>query len=215
MASTYRIAGVILAGGQSRRMGGHDKALATLAGRPLIRHAIDRLRPQVNLLALNANGDPARFEGLGLPVVGDTIAGSVGPLAGIFAGLSWAERQRPMPEAIVTAAVDTPFFPLDLVNHLALAAAARTGIAVARSRGRIHPVFACVPIDCANDLEDFLRRGESRKVTDWLDRAGFAAVDFAGGEGAHDPFFNVNEPADLAVAEASILHDHLNRNPER
>jgi len=106
-------------------MGGHDKALVTLAGRPLLRHAIDRLRPQVNRLALNANGDPARFEDLGLPVFGDTIAGFVGPLAGIFAGLSWAQQQRPMPEAIVTAAVDTPFFPLDLVQRLATAAAGR------------------------------------------------------------------------------------------
>jgi len=194
-------------------MGGHDKALVTLAGRPLLRHAIDRLRPQVNRLALNANGDPARFEDLGLPVFGDTIAGFVGPLAGIFAGLSWAQRQRPMPEAIVTAAVDTPFFPLDLVQRLATAAAGRTGIAVARSRGRIHPVFACVPTDCARDLEDFLRRAESRKVTDWLDRAGFAAVDFAGGEGTHDPFFNINAPADLALAEALIMRDHWEGNP--
>ena len=209
------VAGVILAGGRSTRMGGREKALLTLAGRPLIRHVIDRLQPQVSGLALNANGDPTRFAGLGLPIVADAIGGFVGPLAGIFAGLSWAQRLRPMPEAIVTAAVDTPFFPIDLVEHLAAAAAGGTGIAVARSGGRVHPVFACVPSDCGKDLEDFLMRGESRKVTDWLDHAGFVVVDFAGGEGAEDPFFNVNTPADLEVAEASILHDRSKGNTER
>jgi molybdopterin-guanine dinucleotide biosynthesis protein A len=209
------IAGVILAGGRSTRMGGRDKALLTLAGRPLIRHVIDRLRPQVGSLALNANGEPARFADLGLPVIPDTIAGYAGPLAGILAGLLWARRQRPMPRAIVTAATDTPFFPLDLVRRLAEAAPGGTGIAVARTSRRIHPVFAYFPIGCTEDLEQFLSRTEARRATDWLDHAGFTPIDFAPGEGARDPFFNVNTPADLAAAEASILHDPFSRKPER
>jgi molybdopterin-guanine dinucleotide biosynthesis protein A len=206
MASASPIAGVILAGGRSSRMGGVDKALLALAGRPLIRHAVDRLRPQVSALVINANRDPARFADLGLPVVADLIGEFAGPLAGILAGLRWAERQRPLPRAIVTAATDAPFLPLDLVHHLAAASAAPTGIAVARSRGRLHPVFGYFPIDCAEGLAEFLSRGESRKVGLWLDRTGFAAVDFPEA-GTRDPFFNVNTLADLALAEASILQD--------
>jgi molybdenum cofactor guanylyltransferase len=184
-------------------MGGRDKPLLTLAGKPLLRHVIDRLEPQVNGLVLNANGDPQRFADFSLPVVADTIEGFVGPLAGILAGLVWAGLQRPRPEAIVTAAADTPFLPFDLVGRLAAAGHGR--IAVARSGGRIHPVFGHFPIDHVEGLQIFLGRGESRKVTDWLDHAGFIAVDFPGGDGPDDPFFNVNTPVDLAAAEASIL----------
>jgi len=201
MAGLWQIAGVILAGGRSTRMGGGDKALLPLGGRPLLAHVIDRLRPQVDALALNANGDPARFAAFGLPIAADTIGDFAGPLAGILAGLGWARRQRQVPDAIVTAAADTPFFPVDLVERLATAAR-RGGLAVARTNGRLHPVFGYFPIDCAEHLDDFLRHSGSRKVADWLDRSGFTAVDFAGGEGVRDPFFNINTPADLAAAAA-------------
>jgi molybdenum cofactor guanylyltransferase len=204
MESFSSIVGVILAGGRSTRMGGRDKTLMALAGRPLLAHVVDRLRPQVNALALNANGAPARFAAFGLPIVADPIGGFAGPLAGILAGLLWARREEPLPDGIVTAAADTPFFPVDLVHRLAMTAG-RHGLAVARTNGRLHPVFGYFPIACAEDLGDFLRHAKSRKLTDWLDRIGFTAVDFAGGEGAGDPFFNINTPADLSAAEASIL----------
>ncbi len=209
------IAGVVLAGGRSTRMGGRDKALVTLAGKSLIEHVIDRLRPQVSILALNSNGDPARFTDFGLPVVADTIAGFAGPLAGILTGLLWAQRQRPTPRAIVTAAADTPFFPLDLVEHLAAASASADAVAVARTSGRLHPVFGCFPLGRADDLADFLRHGDSRKASDWLERIGFVPVDFVAGEGQYDPFFNINTPADLAAAEASILHDPSRQQADR
>jgi len=215
MAGLDRIAGVVLAGGRSTRMGGHDKAFLSLAGRPLIWHVIERLQPQVFTLVLNANGDPSRYADFRLPIVADAIAGFAGPLAGILAGLVWAQHQRPRPAAIVTAAVDTPFFPLDLVERLAIASATASAIAVARTSGCLHPVFGCFPIDCADDLAAFLRRAESRKVTDWLDHAGFTAVDFAAGEAGRDPFFNLNTPADLAAAEASISQDRSHREIER
>ena len=90
---TEQPAGVILAGGLSRRMGGGDKALATLGNASLLGHVIDRLEPQVDRLALNANGDPTRFASFGLTVLPDSVEGFAGPLAGVLAGLDWAARQ--------------------------------------------------------------------------------------------------------------------------
>ena len=205
MMAARAVLGVILAGGRSARMGGGDKALLSLGGRPLLARVVDRLRPQVRGLALNANGDPARFAAFGLPVVPDPVGGFAGPLAGILGGLRWAGGQAEPPAGIVTAAADTPFFPADLAARFAAAAGAG-GPAIARSNGRLHPVFGYFPVDCADDLDAFLRRQASRKVNDWLDRVGFTAVDFPGGTEHADPFFNVNTPADLAAAEASILH---------
>ncbi|WP_169306072.1 molybdenum cofactor guanylyltransferase [Sulfitobacter sp. 15WGC] len=112
--------GVILAGGQATRMGGGDKGLLPLGQGTLLSSVIDRLEPQVAGLALNANGDAARFADLGLPVLADSIEGFAGPLAGVLAGLDWAAEQGA--ESIVTAAADTPFFPCDLVPRLLLAA---------------------------------------------------------------------------------------------
>jgi molybdopterin-guanine dinucleotide biosynthesis protein A len=191
------IAGVILAGGRSRRMGGGDKSLTPLAGRPLIAHVIGRLRPQVARLAINANGDPARFSSLGLPVIADTVPGFAGPLAGLLAGLHWAEAAGM--RFIATAAADTPLFPTDLVQRLA--AAAGDAIAIARSGGRSHPVFGLFPVDRAGDLAAFIARGESLRVSDWLAGQAVVAVDFAdAAAGGLDPFFNVNTPADLEAA---------------
>jgi len=196
--------GVILAGGRSTRLGGGDKSLLTLGGRPVLARVIERLRPQVRALVLNANGDPARFAAFDVPVVSDPVGGFAGPLAGILAGLIWASGQADPPDGIVTAAADTPFFPADLAARLT-AAAGKDGLAIARTNGRLHPVFGYFPMGCADDLDAFLSGQASRKVTDWLDRMGFTAVDFPRGECPADPFFNINTPADLAAAEASIL----------
>jgi molybdenum cofactor guanylyltransferase len=132
------IAGVILAGGRATRMGGGDKGLLPLGGRPLLAHVVARLGPQVDRLALNANGDPARFAGFGLPVVADSVPGHAGPLAGV---LDWAAAKGA--EAIATAAADTPFFPADLVAGLrAAAAAAAVPLAVAATPpDDWHPTF--------------------------------------------------------------------------
>src|SRR5258707_5682226 len=146
MFASRSILGVILAGGRSTRMGGGDKALLTLGGRPVLAHVIERFRPQVQALALNANGDPARFAKFGLLVIPDPIEGYAGPLAGILAGLIWARGQPDSPNGIVTAAADTPFFSADLARRLA--AAGRGGVSVARTRGRLHPIFGYFPIAC-------------------------------------------------------------------
>ena len=89
------IIGIVLAGGKSSRMGGGDKALLPLGGRPLLAHVVARLRPQVAEIVLNANDDPGRFAAFGLPLVADRLAGQMGPLAGIHAGLAWAKANRP------------------------------------------------------------------------------------------------------------------------
>jgi len=185
-------------------MGGVDKALIPLGGRPLIAHAIARLAPQVDAMVLSANGDPARFAQFDLPVVADTSPGFAGPLAGILAGMQWARTNLPDAERIATAATDTPFFPGDLVARL-LGAAQPASIAIARSGGREHRVFGVFPVACADDLDRFIKTSDSLSVGDWLDETGHVAVDFDDeASGGIDPFFNINTPEDLVAAEALL-----------
>jgi molybdopterin-guanine dinucleotide biosynthesis protein A len=113
------IVGVILAGGRAERMGGGDKGLREVGGKAILARVIERVRPQVDVLVLNANGDPARFSAFALPVVTDTMPDFVGPLAGVLAGLDWAAANRPQAHYIVTVPADGPFVPRDLVRHLA------------------------------------------------------------------------------------------------
>ena len=200
------IAGIVLAGGLGTRMGGTDKALMPLTGRPMLAHALARLAPQVPLLAISANGDPARFAEYGLPVVADPIEGFAGPLAGVLAGLRWAGGKDA--RYIVSVAGDTPFFPRDLVARLLEAADGKDCIVLAASNGRAHPVFGLWPVALADDLEAFLTAGETRKVLVWVDRHDNATIDFpmleTGGEPL-DPFFNINTPEEMDVAE-SLAH---------
>jgi len=187
--------GVILAGGQATRMGGGDKGLLTLGGGTILSHVIDRLEPQVADLALNANGDSARFADLGLPVISDSISGFAGPLSGVLAGLDWAAEQGA--DHIVTAAADTPFFPCDLVAQLLLAAqTAGTNIALARTTGGRHPTFGLWPTALRDDLRSALAGG-LRKVVLWTDQHGAATAHFLDDAA----FFNVNTPNDLATAQ--------------
>jgi molybdopterin-guanine dinucleotide biosynthesis protein A len=198
------IAGIILAGGLSRRMGGGDKPLGLLSGRPLLGHVLARLEPQVDALAINANGDPCRFSAFGLPVVPDTVAGFAGPLAGILAGLEWAAANTAA-RRIVSVACDTPFFPDDLVDRLAAATAGTPqAIAVAAFAGRMHPTFALWPADLAASLRRMLVDRGERRVTAFIAEHDHVEVDFAFPENAgiaYDPFFNINTPQDLAEAE--------------
>lgn len=206
--------GVILAGGLATRMGGGDKGRLQVGGQSLLSRVVDRLSPQVAGLALNANGDPERFADLGLPVIADSIEGFAGPLAGVLAGLDWAAEQGA--DTIVTAAADTPFFPLDLVARLTaaaegmdqplvLATTPRTGDEALKSGGRSkvnrHPAFGLWPVALRDDLRAALNDG-LRKVVLWTDQHGgrealFEAAPF-------DPFFNINTPEDLARAEALL-----------
>ena len=193
------IAGIILAGGQARRMGGGDKALLEIAGRPLLAHVIDRLSPQVGEIAINANGEASRFGAFDLPVIADTVEGFVGPLGGVLAGMRWAAARGHT--HIASAAADTPFFPADLVEKLRSAKGTQP-ISMAATddpeRGLSeHPTFALWPVDLADDLEYALTKGNMRKVIVWTSRHGCARAVFGGDY----PFFNVNTPEDLARAE--------------
>lgn len=198
------VAGILLAGGQARRMGGGDKCLLTLGGVTLLELVRDRLTPQVSAMALNANGDPSRFGDYGLPVFADSVEGFAGPLAGVLSGMIWARANAPEARFIVTAATDTPFFPENLVaSLLAVSDGAYPVIALASSGDRVHPVFGLWPVALAEDLDGALRSGV-RKVLDWTGghdqrKAEFAYYDFDGEQ--MDPFFNVNRPEDLQYAE--------------
>jgi molybdenum cofactor guanylyltransferase len=194
------IFGVILAGGRATRMGGGDKGLLPLGGRPILAHVIDRLAPQVERLALNANGDPARFAPFALPVLADSVPGHAGPLAGVLAGLDWAAEEGA--EGIVTAAADTPFFPRDLVAVLT-AAAAGTPFAMATTPGAEgldrHPTFGLWPVALRDDLRAALAAG-LRKVVAWTEPHGCARARFPDAQA----FFNVNTPDDLVQAQAML-----------
>ncbi|MFD1344180.1 molybdenum cofactor guanylyltransferase MobA [Litorisediminicola beolgyonensis] len=195
--------GIILAGGRATRMGGGDKGLLQLGGETLLSRVIDRISPQVADLAINANGDPARFAPYGLTVLPDSVADFPGPLAGVLAGLDWAAKQGA--ETVVSVAADTPFFPCDLVPRLQLAAEGKAHpMALAATpdpeRGAIrHPTFGLWPVALRDDLRAALEGG-LRKVVLWTDRHGAEQALFPVEGG--DPFFNVNTPEDLKAAEA-------------
>ena len=194
------VPGVILAGGRATRMGGGDKGLRAVAGQRFIDRVIARLAPQCAPLAINANGDPARLAGLGLPILPDSLADHPGPLAGVLAGLDWAAELGA--GAIVTVAADTPFFPADLAARLQ-AAAGPAGLALAASpdeTGRLqrHPTFGLWPVALREDLRAALSGG-LRKIVLWTDAHGARTAAFAADP--FDPFFNVNTPEDIIEAE--------------
>lgn len=189
-----RIFGIILAGGEGRRMGA-DKALLPLAGRPLLAHVRERLEPQVEALAVSANGDPARLARFGLPVLADDRP--LGPLSGILSGLRWAAERGA--EALVSAPVDAPFLPGDLTPRLILAADG-PAFAVARAGDRLHPAFGLWPVSLTPALSAFLASGAKPKVMDFaaVHRAAIATFPDDGA------FANLNTPQDLAAAEALL-----------
>ena len=199
------IAGIVLAGGRATRLGGGDKPLRPLGGRPMLAHILERLGPQVGAVAISANGDPARFAEYGLPVLADE-GRQAGPLSGILSGMAWAKFEGG--DKVLTVAGDTPFFPVDLAARLAAAVAVHDNhIAVAASDGRRHPVFALWPVSLEADLSEFLAESATLSVSAFLERHETVSVDvpmlrIAGK--TIDPFFNVNTPQDLAEAEAIV-----------
>lgn len=176
-------------------MGG-DKAFVPLAGRPLIAHVLDRLGPQVDRVLISANGDPDRFGGLGCPVVAD--AAPQGPLSGVLAALTVAATQGAT--HLVSAPVDTPFLPGDLVPQLLLAAqGSPEGLALAADMTGDHPATAVWPVGLVPALAAFLAEGQAKVTRFTAAHAGARAL-------FPDPraFLNLNTPEDVAAAEAVL-----------
>lgn len=200
---TNDVVGIVLAGGLSRRMGGGDKCLRDLGGKPILAHILERATPQVGKLALNVNGDPARFAAFGLPCVPDSVEGFAGPLAGVLAGLDWAAEHAPDAKWVASFAGDAPFIPADLVARMK-EAVAREGadMASVSSAGQTHPVFGLWPLSLREQLRKALTEEKIFKVDRWTARYRNAIVEFPVGD--IDPFFNANAPEDLARALAHL-----------
>ncbi len=188
--------GLVLAGGQGKRLGGRDKAMVFFQARPLISHVLDRLSPQLGRMAISANGDPARFADIGLPVLADRFSDK-GPLAGVHAGLIWATAISA--QAVITASVDCPFLPGDLVSRLILASGPdHSRPAFARAGGRDQPTMALWPVGLLPKLEEHLSSGAPPRLAQFLIGQAAMVADFGDTNG----FDNINTPEDLSRAEA-------------
>ncbi len=181
-------------------MGGGDKGLMQLGGRSILSRVVEVIRPQVASLALNANGDPARFQEFALPVLPDRIEGFLGPLAGVLTGLEWAQTEIPEARFLLTVPCDTPFLPADLAARLlAQCSQEKADMARACSGGQDHPVAGLWPLALAGDLRRALVEEDIRKIERFTQRYRLAKVAFEAAPA--DPFFNVNTPEDAALAE--------------
>ncbi len=190
------VTGILLAGGRARRMGGRDKGLIELAGRPLAAHALDRLQPQVSEVLINANRNEEQYAALGARVIADSLAGYLGPLAGLLAGMEAASQPL-----VVTAPCDSPFVPRDLVARLYRAmAGADAAIAVAHDGERQQPVFLLVHVSLADDLRGWLENG-GRKIDMWLGNHRVVDVPFAD---TPDAFININTDDERAAIERQL-----------
>ena len=203
MSNFQSVVGIILAGGLAKRMGGGDKCLLPLVGKTLLQRTVERAQPQVSQLLLNANGNSLRFARTRLPVIPDIYPGNLGPLAGIHAGLSWMQTTNPDEEWLASFASDTPFFPADLVTRLLDAATGQNAqLAVAKSRGRAHPIFALWHASLLGKIEQQLESGEIPRLQDWIKQQKLVEVEFEVEN--YDPFFNINVPQDLYAAEPLV-----------
>ena len=194
-----KIVGTVLAGGLSTRMNGPEKTLLAIGNTPLIERVVGRFAEQIAPLIISANGDPARFDWLKLPVISDTIEGFAGPLAGVLASMRWA-TEHTNAEAVLSVAADTPFFPLNYSQKM-LENAQPDTIRLANSNNRRHPVFGLWPVGLADQLEEFLAAGD-RKVMMFVEQYANELIEFPCAD--VDPFFNVNSPDDLIKAKTIL-----------
>ena len=182
-----KISGIILAGGQGRRMGGVDKGLQLLHGKPMVVHVLARLTAQVDETIINANQNVETYRAFGHPVVSDDIGGFAGPLAGLHAGMKAAKHPL-----VVTVPCDSPFLPADLVSRLKNRMGS-ADLAVARTGDQPHPVFALMKTSLLRNLEDFLVKG-GRKIDAWYGSLKFVEVQF---DDEADAFRNINTLEEL------------------
>ena len=184
------VTGIVLAGGQGRRMGSVDKGLQLLHGKPMVAHVLARLAPQVAEIIINANQNLEAYGGFGHRVVPDAIGGFAGPLAGLHAGLSSASHPL-----VLTAPCDSPFLPLDLLARLERELG-KNDLAVAKTGNQPHPVFSLVRISVRDHLSDFLSSG-GRKIDAWYATLNVIEVPF---DDEADAFRNINTREELDSA---------------
>jgi molybdenum cofactor guanylyltransferase len=191
------ITGLVLAGGLGSRMGGEDKGLLALAGRPMVSYVLDALRPQVGMVLISANRNREHYSTFGYPVVADADEGYLGPLAGVCAAL-----QRCTTEFLLTVPCDAPLIAPDLGARLhAACAAAGTDVAVACDGALRQPVFLLVRAALAPSLESYLAGG-GRKAGAWLGQMPVAEADLGD---RPETFLNVNDPAERDRVEARLI----------
>ncbi len=189
---------VLLAGGQSRRMGGGDKNQLELGGKTIMQHVLDRVERAGAPTVINANGDPRRYASYNLPITADVIDGYLGPLAGILTGLEWLTSHHPHCVHMVSLATDAPFLPADIAYRLYQRVSPDTPIVQAQSNGRRHPVFAIWPVTLAADLRRAIFEEGVRKIDHYTERY---SCDFVSFSGTPDPFLNLNRPKDFIEAK--------------
>jgi len=188
---------LLLAGGQSRRLGGGDKCLQSLEKEIILDKILKNTLSQNKSIILNANGDPKRFSKYDFPIVEDTIDGYLGPLAGILSGMEWVRKNQKNKKYIVSIATDTPFFPHNLVSKLYNTVQCRPEKIICASwQGRTNPVFAIWPVSLSSYLRKDIFSG-SRKIDAWTAKYGVYAINFVS---PNNPFFNINTPEDLELA---------------
>jgi len=194
LAGREQISAVIIAGGQSRRMGERDKAFAEIHGRPLIHWVIARLYPQVGKIFVAASPKDPLYQSLGLELLGDPVGPNYGPLAGVLAGL-----ERAATPYVLTAPCDTPFLPQSLVARLFERLQATGARAVTASDGtRLHGTISLIDRRLAAGLRGYLLE-DGRQVRGWLKDVGTQAVDFSS---EADAFLNINTGNDIVRAES-------------
>ncbi len=200
-----RILGVVLAGGLATRMGGSDKGLLQLGQQTILDEVLERFKPQVDDIVLNVNGDPSRFAAFGLPCISDSLEGYLGPLAGVLAAIEYA-REHGF-DWVASVAADTPFFPTDFVSSaLGKAAEVTAPVVLAssfdyeKSKWMRHPTFGIWHVSLEGSLRDALQSG-IRKIVIWTDSVGGSEIQFVHESNSLDPFFNVNTPEELMIAQ--------------
>jgi len=194
--ATGNITGIILAGGQARRMGGQDKGLIELARKPMIEYVLNAIKPQVDDIIINANRNQSVYEGYGFPVVADQVEGYCGPLAGMASGLEAAKTPF-----VVTVPCDSPLIPDDLVQKLYSALQDDDAeICTARSNGRLQPVFTVMKTEILPSMLEYLNNGE-RKIDKWFEQHRLAIADFSE---QPDTFININSAEELTALELKL-----------
>jgi molybdopterin-guanine dinucleotide biosynthesis protein len=196
ISSPPTITGVILAGGQARRMGGEDKGLILFKDKPLISYVIATLKTQVDTLVINANRSIEQYQTFKYPVISDTLGDFCGPLAGMLSVMQTVDS-----DYILTVPCDSPHISPQLRQRMMEALLIqRADLAVAHTDGRLQPVFCLIPCQLKDDLEKYLQQG-GRKIDTWLANHNMAVVDFSD---QPNSFININHPVDLIAQQTPV-----------